>query len=233
MDINRDDFADPALNYGVPTDNPFFGRAGMRGEIFAYGLRNPWRNGFDRLSGELWLGDVGQDAREEIDRIAAASSGGQNFGWRVREGSISTPGVGGPAEPGMVEPWLDYDRSFGASVTGGYVVRDAASPLYGQYVFGDFISGRIWAIGTAGASQTLAAATELTAVLDAGRGAHWATLPRSAKVRGASCSSSTSAASWYRSPRCLSRPAPGCCWRAEPRSASGALGACRCGSESL
>ena len=170
VDINRDDFADPALNYGVPTDNPFFGQAGMRGEIFAYGLRNPWRNGFDRLNGELWLGDVGQDAREEIDRIAAASSGGQNFSWRVREGSIATPGVGGPAEPGMVEPWLDYDRSFGASVTGGYVVRDAASPLYGQYVFGDFISGRIWAIGTAGASQTLAAATELTAVLDAGRG---------------------------------------------------------------
>lgn len=170
VDINRDDFADPALNYGIPTDNPFFGQAGARGEIFAYGLRNPWRNGFDRLSGELWLGDVGQGAREEIDRIGAASPGGQNFGWRVREGTIATPGVGGPLEPGMVDPWLDYGRSFGASVTGGYVVRDAASPLYGQYVFGDFISGRIWAIATAGGSQTLAAATELTAVLDAGQG---------------------------------------------------------------
>lgn len=170
VDINRDDFADPALNYGVPTDNPFFGQAGMRGEIFAYGLRNPWRNSFDRLSGELWLGDVGQGAREELDRIAATSAGGQNFGWRVREGGIATPGVGGPLEPGMVDPWLDYGRSFGASITGGYVVREAGSPLVGQYVFGDFISGRIWATDTAGSSQTLAGATELTAVLDAGAG---------------------------------------------------------------
>ena len=170
VDINRDDFADPALNYGVPTDNPFFGQPGLRGEIFAYGLRNPWRNGFDRLSGELWLGDVGQGAREEIDRIAGSSGGGQNFGWRVREGSIATPGVGGPLEPGMVNPWLDYDHSFGASITGGYVVREAGSPVFGQYVFGDFISGRIWAVGTAGSSQTLAGATELTAVLDAGAG---------------------------------------------------------------
>ena len=170
VDINHDDFADPALNYRVPTDNPFFGQAGVRGEIFAYGLRNPWRNSFDRLSGELWLGDVGQGAREEVDRIAATSAGGQNFGWRVREGGIATPGVGGPLEPGMVDPWLDYGRSFGAAVTGGYVVREAGSPLYGQFVFGDFISGRIWAVGTAGSSQTLAAATELTAVLDAGGG---------------------------------------------------------------
>ena len=170
VNINRDDFADPALNYGVPTDNPFFGQAGMRGEIFAYGLRNPWRNSFDRLSGELWLGDVGQGAREEIDRIASTSAGGQNFGWRVREGGIPTPGVGGPLEPGMVDPWLDYGRSFGASITGGYVVREVGSPLAGQYVFGDFVSGRIWATATAGASQTLAGATELTAVLDAGAG---------------------------------------------------------------
>lgn len=170
VDINRDDFADPALNYGVPTDNPFFGQAGMRGEIFAYGLRNPWRNSFDRLSGELWLADVGQNAREEVDRIGAGSAGGQNFGWRVREGGIATPGVGGPLEPGMVDPWLDYDRGFGSSITGGYVVRDPGSALYGQYVFGDFISGRIWAMGTDGASQTMAAATELTALLDAGAG---------------------------------------------------------------
>jgi glucose/arabinose dehydrogenase len=170
VDINRDDFADPNLNYGVPLDNPYFGQAGVRGEIFAYGLRNPWRNSFDRLSGDLWLGDVGQGALEEVDRIAGTSGGGQNFGWRVREGTIATPGVGGPLQPGMVDPLLVYDHSFGNAITGGYVVRDPTSPLYGRYIFADSGSGRVWVIAADGSVQTLAGAEELTALLDAGAG---------------------------------------------------------------
>ncbi len=170
VNINGDDFADPNVNYAVPTDNPFFGQAGARGEVYAYGLRNPWRNGFDRATGNLWIADVGQGAREEVDFISAASAGGQNFGWRVREGDIATPGVGGPLQAGMVDPLLAYGRAFGASITGGYVVRDVTSPLFGQYVFGDFISGRIWTIAGDGTAQSLGSATELTALLDAGGG---------------------------------------------------------------
>ena len=170
IDINRDDFASSTINYGIPASNPLVGQDGVRGEIFATGLRNPFRNSFDRLNGNLWIADVGQGAREEINVISGASPGGQNFGWRLREGTIATPGVGGPATPDMVGPVLDYGRSFGASVTGGHVVRDLASPLYGQYVFGDFISGRIFAVAGDGSTQTMAGARELTSALDAGAG---------------------------------------------------------------
>ena len=170
IDINSDDFASPTINYGVPTDNPFFGEAGSRGEIFAFGLRNPFRNSFDRLTGDMWIADVGQSAREEVNFINAASLGGQNFGWRVREGDIATPDVGGPLQPGMVDPLLVYPRSFGQSITGGYVVRELGSPLYGQYVFGDFASRRIWSVLADGLPKTMADATDLTAMLNAGAG---------------------------------------------------------------
>lgn len=170
VDINRDDFADANINYGVPLNNPFVGQAGARGEIYALGLRNPFRNSFDSATGNLWIADVGQGAREEIDFISAASLGGQNFGWRQREGGIATPGITDPPTAGLTDPLLDYGRSFGASITGGYVVRDVASPLNGRYVFGDFISGRIFSIAADGSLQTIAGATELTALLDAGQG---------------------------------------------------------------
>ena len=168
ININGDDFASTTINYAIPSDNPFVGVAGARGEIFAAGLRNPWRNSFDRVTGALWIADVGQNAREEINFINASSPGGQNFGWRVREGEIATPGVGGPLQPGMVDPMLTYTRSFGASITGGYVVRDSTSELYGKYIFGDFVSGRIWTINGDGSFQTMANATDLTSVLDGG-----------------------------------------------------------------
>jgi glucose/arabinose dehydrogenase len=168
ININGDDFASPSINYAIPGDNPFVGVAGARGEIFATGLRNPWRASFDRLTGAMWIADVGQSAREEINFIDASSAGGQNFGWRVREGDIATPTVGGPLQPGMVDPLLVYPRSFGQSITGGYVVREAGSALYGQYIFGDFVSGRIWSINGNGSPQTMANATDWTAMLDAG-----------------------------------------------------------------
>lgn len=168
VDINRDDFADPNLNYAIPLNNPFFGNAGARQEIYAYGLRNPFRNSFDRQNGNLWIADVGQNTREEIDFISAASSGGQNFGWRIREGNIATPGISDPPVAGLIDPLLDYNHSFGASITGGYVVREVGSPLFGQYVFGDFVSGRVFAIAGDGSTQTMAQSTELTAMLNAG-----------------------------------------------------------------
>jgi glucose/arabinose dehydrogenase len=171
ININGDDFASADINYAVPSDNPFVGTAGARGEIFAYGLRNPWRPSFDRLSGNLWIADVGQGAREEVNFIGAASAGGQHFGWRLREGDIPTPGISDPpAGVPLTEPLWVYGRSVGASITGGYVVRDAGSPLNGRYVFGDFVNGRIWSMAADGTPQNFANAVELTALLDAGAG---------------------------------------------------------------
>jgi glucose/arabinose dehydrogenase len=171
VDINGDDFpTDAARNYAIPSDNPYFGVAGARGEIFANGLRNPFRNSFDRATGNLWIADVGQGEREELDFVAASSEGGQNFGWRIREGDIATPGIGDADPGGLIDPLLAYDHSFGAAVTGGYVVREPGSALFGQYLFGDFVSGRIWSIDADGTAQTLMQATELTALFDAGGG---------------------------------------------------------------
>lgn len=174
ININGDDFASPTVNYAVPTDNPFFGQAGVRGEIFAYGLRNPFRNSFDRLNGNLWIGDVGQGQREEVDFIAASSTGGQNFGWRMREGDIATPGISDAPVAGLIGPALSYNHSFGIAITGGHVVRQASSPLYGMYVFADFGSGRVWAIDAAvlanGQLHALGETTEITAAIDGGAG---------------------------------------------------------------
>jgi glucose/arabinose dehydrogenase len=168
IDINKDDFASTSVNYGIPTDNPFVGQAGTRAEIYNIGLRNPFRNSFDRSTGNLWIGDVGQGTREEVNFIAAASAGGQNFGWRIREGMIATPGINDANPGGLTDPILDYAHTLGFSITGGYVVRDLASPLYGRYVFGDYVTGRIWSIAGDGSAQAIGSAVDLTALLDAG-----------------------------------------------------------------
>jgi glucose/arabinose dehydrogenase len=140
---------DPAGDpYTVPADNPFADDPAARGEIWAYGLRNPWRFTFDAATGDLWIGDVGQDAREEIDRIPAGTGGGQNFGWSRMEGTLA---YGGGTEPeGHVPPVYEYattgDR---CSVTGGYVYRGTAIPdLDGFYVFSDYCEGTIRALET-------------------------------------------------------------------------------------
>lgn len=138
------DTATGGKNYGIPSDNPFIGNmAGNREEIFAYGLRNPWRMSFDRATGWLWTGDVGQGRREEIDLIEK----GQNYGWNRMEGNLCYPS-GNPCDlPALVKPILDYGRNLGASVTGGYVYRGTKVPeLAGAYIYGDFVSGRIWAL---------------------------------------------------------------------------------------
>lgn len=156
VDVNRDDFpADPHANYGIPSDNPFVGVPNTRSEIWAYGLRNPWRASFDRLTGDLWIGDVGQASFEEINFMAGdiPTTANRNFGWRLREGFNPTPGVGGPPPPDNVDPLLAYPRSIGMSVTGGYVYRGQlldhnGAPLDGAYFYGDYISRRIFSIRT-------------------------------------------------------------------------------------
>ena len=143
IDVNGDAFpADPARNYAIPPTNPF-AAAGNAGddEIWSFGLRNPFRASFDRANGNLWIGDVGQSQREEIDFQPATSPGGENYGWRLREGLIQTPTVGGPKPPGNVDPVYDYDRNndpFGGTVvTGGYVYRGPDPALQGKYFFLD------------------------------------------------------------------------------------------------
>jgi glucose/arabinose dehydrogenase len=137
--------------YSIPTDNPFAANApcGALGtgsqecpEIYAWGFRNPWRWSFDRATGDLWVGDVGQSALEEVDRVVR----GGNYGWRCFEGTRSTGLNCGPVTAAN-PPVAEYGRSVGTTVTGGYVYNGTAVPeLVGHYVFGDFGSGRMWAI---------------------------------------------------------------------------------------
>ncbi len=141
IDVDR---RDPEAGYAIPPGNPLAGRDGARPEIWAWGLRNPWRFSFDALTGALWAADVGQDDREEIDLIRK----GGNYGWRVMEGSICTPGVNKRCtKEGFEPPVHEYGRREGVSVTGGFVYRGRNVPgLCGAYVYGDFGSGRIWGL---------------------------------------------------------------------------------------
>ena len=133
--------------YTVPADNPFVGVTG-NDAIWAYGLRNPYRNSLDRLSGDFWIADVGQDAREEINLELQGTAGGRNYGWRAREGSADNPAVPDAAPAGAVDPFFDYAHStFGQSIIGGYVYRGSGEPgLDGSYFFGDFATGRIFSL---------------------------------------------------------------------------------------
>jgi glucose/arabinose dehydrogenase len=140
--------------YLIPSTNPYVGRTGLD-EIWARGLRNPWRWSFDRLNGDLWIGDVGQNSYEEIDRSTAASGRGRaiNYGWRVMEGRHCYNPATGCSSAGKALPIVEYDHSLGCSVTGGYVYRGVAFPsLAGGYFFGDYCSGTIWAISSTAAS---------------------------------------------------------------------------------
>lgn len=127
--------------YGIPASNPFVGITGDD-EIWAYGLRNPWRCSFDALTGDLYIADVGQGSLEEIDVQPASSTGGENYGWRVREGTS------GGALAGAIDPVYDYSHGAGNnqgfSVTGGYVYRGPIAVLQGHYFFADYVTDRIW-----------------------------------------------------------------------------------------
>jgi glucose/arabinose dehydrogenase len=136
----------PDAPYGVPADNPFVGVAGARPEIYSRGLRNPWRFSFDSATGDLWIGDVGQDEIEEIDHVEAATGNGRgaNYGWSAYEGTKRF-NKDVAADPTTVMPVHEYHHgNDGCSVTGGYVYRGAAIPaLAGAYVFSDYCSGGV------------------------------------------------------------------------------------------
>ncbi len=143
IDVDRDDFpTDPARNYAIPADNPFVGQSNTRPEIWAYGLRNPWRCSFDHGTGDLFIGDVGQNEREEINRQPAASHGGENYGWRLKEGTRLT-GLGSIGGQTLIDPIHEYSHTEGLAVVGGYVHRGPSPQFAGLYVFGDF-TGRVW-----------------------------------------------------------------------------------------
>ncbi len=160
IDVDGDDFPqDTERNYAIPADNPFVDAVGDD-EIWAYGLRNPYRASFDRATGDLYIGDVGQKACEEISLLRSDLPGGQNLGWRLREGTIATPtgGVGGDKPAGALDPIMDYPRPGGQSsscsgppaefvgtvVTGGVVYNGPAPSIRGRYFFADFATSEIW-----------------------------------------------------------------------------------------
>jgi glucose/arabinose dehydrogenase len=142
--------------YSIPADNPFTAIAGARPEIWTYGLRNPFRDSFDRGTGRLFIGDVGQDTREEVDvQQPTHPGGGENYGWRLREGIIPTPGsVGGDPPADNVNPIWDYGRTTGGCVIGGVVYRGRQIPgLTGTYVFGDFVASKVFTMNYDGGAS--------------------------------------------------------------------------------
>jgi glucose/arabinose dehydrogenase len=135
---------DSARPYAIPPDNPYTRNPALAKEVWAMGLRNPWRFNFDRATGDLYIGDVGQDKWEEVDFQPADSKGGENYGWNIMEGTHPYSGATSPSP--LVAPFFDYPHSEGCSVTGGYVYRGKALPdLQGYYFFGDYCFGTIWA----------------------------------------------------------------------------------------
>ncbi len=143
--------------FSAPQDNPFAGNPAALDSIWALGLRNPWRFSFDRLNGDLYIADVGQGAREEVNQQAGASGGGENYGWRCMEGLSCTGLSGCTCNSGALKlPVHDYTHAGGnCSVTGGYVYRGTAIPeLDGTYFFADFCTGRIWSFVWDGSSTT-------------------------------------------------------------------------------
>jgi len=141
---------DSGTPYGIPADNPF-ANGGGRPEIFALGFRNPWRFSFDQPTGRLFVGDVGEKTREEVDIVTR----GGNFGWNRMEGTVCFEPPTGCDQTGLTLPIHDYGRSDGGTIIGGFVYRGSAIPsLAGAYVFGDFLSGRVWALRESGGSWT-------------------------------------------------------------------------------
>lgn len=151
LDIDR---KTGSLPYAIPPDNPFVDRAGARPEIWSYGWRNPWRFAFDRLTGDLWVGDVGQNAWEEVDVEPRGSQGGLNYGWNSMEGTHCYSPAQNCDTAGKVLPVAEYNHSTGVSITGGEVYRGKAFPaLDGLYFYADYGSKRLWAIGPAPAGS--------------------------------------------------------------------------------
>lgn len=140
LDVNQ------AEGYAIPPDNPFASGSGAP-EVWAYGLRNPWRFSFDPLTGDLFIGDVGQNSWEEIDYLPAGHSGAANFGWNYREGAHPYGDNTSPGSEELLDPVAEYGRDQGYSVVGGLVYRGEQLPeWYGVYLYGDYGSGNIWGL---------------------------------------------------------------------------------------
>ncbi len=169
---------DSASPYAIPPDNPYAGGGGPRPQIWARGLRNPFRFSFDRATGDLWLADVGHAMREEIDFQPAASTGGENYGWRLMEGTLCFDPATNCDPGGLTPPIHEYGHlasGCAGSVTGGVVYRgDELPALRGTYLFGDFCTGQLWSFRYDGA--TLSEYTERTAELTP-RGGHTIDMP--------------------------------------------------------
>lgn len=152
------DARDPGKAYAVPSDNPFAGRTSPLPEIWAKGLRNPWRFSFDRVNGDLWIGDVGQSAWEEVDWQGASSRGGENYGWRRMEGSHCYDPSSGCQTPSLTLPVVEYPHTANpvrCSVTGGVVARGASVPeIAGRYLFADYCSGELFSVRRLGREAT-------------------------------------------------------------------------------
>ncbi|MFT5327450.1 MAG: glucose/arabinose dehydrogenase [Planctomycetaceae bacterium] len=130
-------------NYAIPKDNPFVGQKNVPGEIYAYGIRNPWRVSFDSKTGSFWLADVGQDLWEEVNIIKK----GGNYGWSAREGSFAFGNHEGSNDITGIAPVWEYDHRIGKSITGGHVYRGSKLPeLAGHYLYGDYVAGKVWAL---------------------------------------------------------------------------------------
>jgi glucose/arabinose dehydrogenase len=142
------------LPYAIPPTNPFVGPGPPRDEIWALGLRNPWRFSFDRQTGDLYIADVGQNAFEEVDFQPAGSRGGENYGWNILEGAQCFSPTVGCRRDGLTMPVATYRTGPDCSITGGYVYRGRRSrALHGIYIFGDYCSGRIWGLERAGSGR--------------------------------------------------------------------------------
>ena len=156
IDVNSTEGGDcgqgPGQDYGIPAGNPLAdGAGGACDEIWSYGLRNPWRISFDRLTGDLWIADVGQGTREEIDFQGVGSGGGQNYGWDCWEGTLrnsNDPSASCTSNPPTVFPMHEYDHSSGkCSITGGYVYGGSTYAVFrGAYFFADYCSGEMWSL---------------------------------------------------------------------------------------
>ena len=142
----------------IPANNPFVGQPNVAEEIWVYGLREPWRFGFDSLTGDMFIGDVGQTTREELDFVPGGSSGGLNFGWACREGTVcnSLPGCSCPNSTSYTEPVLEYSHAGGlCCIIGGEVYRGLAMPsLHGTYFYADYCSARVWSLRYDGTTMT-------------------------------------------------------------------------------
>ncbi len=138
IDISNSSVRQP---YKIPTTNPFYGQSGVKPEIWAYGVRNPWRSSFDRITGDLWIADVGQGAVEEVDFQTAKAAGGNNYGWNIMEGTACYNPASGCNQTGLTLPIYDYTHAVGQAITGGYVYRSAQSKsLWGVYLFADYVA---------------------------------------------------------------------------------------------